>query len=251
MVNYSEFFGSHYITYGNKQRIWFYAELQGYQELCEFLSKKMVNNSAKQLLQSLLSDCGLESLIKGDWLWPHDRLPAIRALWCRQENALEISVLTEEQLLIVSRFFCLSLDQEYALVEGICNFAGSALYALLGGFWSRLEFPTLSVETWNIAGHDFAVYFSQPGIGSTEEHPVSLPERFVEEVHTLIKQQSLTPEIHWLQVIALNNEQGLRLEARLDDQLWPPGLACLQEMPWEKCDNVYSISYFVLLKPTA
>ena len=67
-------------------------------------------------------------------------------------------------------------------------------------------------------------------------------------IETALRQEALTPELHWLRLAHRRTADGeVRCEALLDNEPWAAGTQALATLAWPAADLAYTARNFILL----
>jgi hypothetical protein len=176
-------------------------------------------------LKCVLDAHRMESIIHDDWIFPYDKLPAVRCLWLPvvspQVGLLEVHVLCEKGDIIAECFAGFGADDErykYAFRSFMIN----SLPVFLAAFWDKHP-ERITKEMWKINGWDYMAYIGQFVTRNPEGVEGLIPETAFNKIENAIRREKLTKPLHWVRTYMRSVNGKYTFESLLDNEIWPSG----------------------------
>lgn len=200
-------------------------------------------------LARLFEAHGLPFEINEDWVVPHSRLPAMRAIWIpgQRGGQLDIQVAIDEGVTIIESFAGRG-DGEAALRDAFQSFIVNSFHVLLAGLWDRNDPEQVTTEDWPVNGRTYRAFIGNFGTRSTEASVPPLPAQLFARLETAVRRELLSDERHWFRIFVGNAAGSCTFEALKDNEHWPAGVGVLEHCVWPKTQGYYSVRLFVLLR---
>ncbi len=203
-----------------------------------------------QSLAKLFEAHGIECGRQDEWVTPNWELPAIRGDWSAREDSgrLDLQVLVRDGLTIVESFGGVGrLDEGFD--SAMRNFQTSSLHVLLSALWNHDDPEQVGTERWDIGSTPFTAVIGNLGMRSSLATLPPPPKGLFNKLHEAMREQPLTPDLHWFRFHVASIRGDLTFESLRDNEPWQPGVEALQSLAWEPTDGFYSARLFLILKP--
>ncbi|RZI57419.1 MAG: hypothetical protein EOP37_20420 [Rubrivivax sp.] len=207
-----------------------------------------MSDQAFSLLKAALEQHGLPCSVENDWLIPHGRLPAIRAMWNpgEQVGRLDIQAFIAKDVMIEESFGAAGAGDE-ALGPAFGGFVMGALHVLLSALWSVGSSCLAHGEKWIAAGRPYDAHVGGTIRRSSEGLDSKNPPELEDAWRRAIESEALTADIHWFRLYVGQVNGDFTFEALKDNERWDAGLTCLRQLPWEPAQGFYSARLFIAL----
>lgn len=200
-------------------------------------------------LKELLEAHGLTCMVKGEWILPDGKMPAICAFWTPSQygGTLYIHVLINKNTIIKECFAGIG-SGEHGLQDALGNFMLNSLHVFLSAFWRTDNDEQTNVETWIINGRSYSAYVGAFGTRASEGVDPTVPQDLLNVIAEAIHNEPLSNSTHWVRTFFGSVKEDRIFEALLDNHNWPLGLQCLKLLPWKKSNGYYSVRNFIILR---
>jgi hypothetical protein len=201
-------------------------------------------------LKCVLEASGMESILHDDWIFPYDKLPALRCVWIPKENdsfgTLEVQVLCEKDAIIVERFSAIG-SPEHGYKEAFSYFMRNFLDVLLAAFWNKYP-ERIQKKIWKINGWNYEAFIGHITFRSSNREDGFVPDGLFSKIEKAIQREKLTKPLHWIKVSACQHAGKHAFEASLDNRVWKPVKSALKSLIWKKMDDYYDLKNLIILK---
>ena len=170
-----------------------------------------------------------------DWLVTDGDFPAIRATWHAgrgdEPGHLDIDVVAAEERTIELSYPGYG---ERGCRDALDDFERQALYPLLAACWYVTDDRKVDISAFDSGLNTWDVFAGKPGLRGVADIPTSVRDA----VHAALRAQSLTAELHWVNLFHARDADGNeRALATLDNQPWAAGVTALSSGDWPKAEN--------------
>jgi len=185
-----------------------------------------------------------------DWLVTDGDFPAIRASWTPAKadtpGRLDIDIVISEERRIEESFAGFG-DGDAACRDALKAFEQNTFHLVLAACWYVTDDRLMQIRAWDIGVRTWDVFIGSFTVRGADADAVVIPPEAMASIETVLKRESLTPELHWLRVIHRHDGQGdARTDVLLDNEPWPTGLQALNAIKWPNTHD-YTASAFLLL----
>jgi Family of unknown function (DUF6348) len=207
------------------------------------------------VLAKLMRAHGAPVITDGAWLVSPDH-PARIGAWIVQEREhgdvvivqLDVHVATADGRTIVESFAGLGADTDAAVGNAMDNFARNTFHVLLAAFWDITDTQQVEFEQWAIAGETWRVMLGPCSIRRQEPDQPALPANVIALFQGAIEQAALADGLNWFRWFYCDNKVGEPIiEALMNNEPWPEGVAALEEADWPQVENFWSARLFMIL----
>jgi len=184
-----------------------------------------------------------------DWLMTDGDFPAIRASWMPAKadvpGRLDIDIVISEERRIEESFAGVG-EGDAACRDALKAFEQNTFHLVLAACWYVTDDRRMQITAWDIGVRTWDVFIGPFTVRGVEENTVAIPAEAMVSIETVLKRESLTPELHWVRVIHRHDSRGEgRSDVLLDNEPWATGLQALSGVDWPPGD--YTASAFVML----
>lgn len=213
------------------------------------MTEALAAPSTQDFLCKLFAAHGIPVTLENDWVLPHARLPAIRALWYPREHSgrLDVHTLAEKDVLIEECFAGIG-QGDVGFRDALANFTTNSFHVLLAALWNVCDPDQVVQENWQIAGRAFEAFIGNFGTRQSDGFAASIPHGLFDTLAATIQREKLTGALHWFRFFFCNVAGECTYEALKDNAPWDEGLRCLQAAPWTRHDGYYSVRLFIALR---
>lgn len=182
------------------------------------------------------------------WLVTDGDYPAIRAQW-RAGNAgtpgrLDVDVVLDETRRIEESFAGVG-EGDAACNDALDAFVQGAFHVLLAACWYVTDDRRMQIAAWDMGVRTWDVFIGPFVVRGAD--PAAMPGEAVAAIEAALRQEALTPQLHWLRLVHSHATDGdIRCEALLDNEPWTAGSLGLASAPWPRGAD-YSAHCFVML----
>jgi hypothetical protein len=185
-----------------------------------------------------------------DWLVTDGDFPAIRASWTPAAGdapgRLDVDIVISEERRIEESFAGFG-DGDAACRDALQAFEQNTFHLLLAACWYVTDDRRMQITAWDIGVRTWDVFIGPFTVRGADQKQMAIPADAMAFIETLLKRESLTPELHWLRLMYRHDAQGdTRSEALLDNEPWPAGTQALNAIDWPKAAD-YTASCFMML----
>jgi hypothetical protein len=185
-----------------------------------------------------------------DWLVTDGDFPAIRASWTPASGdapgRLDVDIVISEERRIEESFAGFG-EGDAACRDALKAFEQNTFHLLLAACWYVTDDRRMQITAWDIGVRTWDVFIGPFTVRSAGETQVAIPADAMASVETLLKRESLSPELHWLRLVYRRDAHGdTRSEVLLDNEPWSAGTQALNAIDWPKTAD-YTASCFVML----
>lgn len=205
-----------------------------------------------QALQSellhLFESHGVELEADEEWLVTEGEFPAVSAQWqppaAGAPGWLDLDVvISEERQIEVS--FPGHGEGQSGIREALQAFEREALPVLLASCWYVTDDRRIDLQSLDLGLRTWDVFAGHPQLSP---EGVAAPEGWWTALADALRQESLSAELHWLQIFQRRDAAGqLTREVLLDNEPWSRGEQALAALDWPAAGTVASFRSFVAL----
>ncbi|SEJ03925.1 DUF6348 family protein [Frateuria terrea] len=181
-----------------------------------------------------------------DWLLTDGDFPAVRASWqdgtAGGPGRLDVDVVLDEERQLELSYAGSGADP---CRDALDRFARGDLPVLLAACWYVTDDRRLDLAQWEIGLRQWDAFI---GRFVVEGADVNVPPAALPAVAEALKNESLSPRMHWIRLFLRREVDGsLASELLLDNQPWPAGDRALAGLAWPEGGQAYSVRSLIVL----
>jgi len=181
-----------------------------------------------------------------DWLLTDGDFPAVRASWqdgtAGGPGRLDVDVVLDEERQLELSYAGSGADP---CRDALDRFARGDLPVLLAACWYVTDDRRLDLAQWEIGLRQWDAFI---GRFVVEGADVNVPPAALPAVAEALKNESLSPRMHWIRLFLRRDVDGsLASELLLDNQPWPAGDRALAGLAWPEGGQAYSVRSLIVL----
>jgi Family of unknown function (DUF6348) len=211
-----------------------------------------MDSTIQAFLLQLFARHGIELEVYEEWLIADGDFPAIRGFWNEgkgdEPGRLDIDVVLDEERRIEESFPGIGRG-ETGCLDALEVFARNDFHVLLAACWQVADDRQLTLRPLDIGGRIWEAYVGHFALRGIDALPETLTSRLLEAIEDTLGAFRLEPELHWIRFFYGNDNGDVRVEALMDNELWPKGEKALTALPWPKHDAAYSARGLIALEP--
>lgn len=204
---------------------------------------------ANPYLLQLLQQHGIDGSINQDWIVTGAQQPPIRATWYPypQNGCLDVEVFLGDGTKLVETVAGFGTG-DAALQDALENFCINVWHVLLAAFWQQIDPEQVTLETWQVQQRTYTAYIGNLGHRSTIKPDPVLPEAFFDAFKQRICQETDLDQYAWFRWFFADYRGDFTFEALKNNDIWPEGIAALQQLPWQASSGYYSVRNLIVLQ---
>lgn len=186
-----------------------------------------------------------------DWLVTDGDFPAVRACW--REGApgapgrLDVDVVLDEER-HVEESFAGHGGGSVGCRDALAAFEQSAFHVMLAACWYVTDDRRMQLAHWKIGAHQWDVFIGPFVTRGAPAADVKVPDGVDAALASALREEALTPELHWVRLFRAQAADGtVSVEALLDNAPWPAGDRALNALAWPTAATAYSARCFAML----
>ena len=210
----------------------------------------MKSKSVNEILKKIFEAHEVDFVEESEWIFPYSKLPAVRATWYPNDEALsgllQIEVFIEKGK-ILEECFAGYPTEEGKLNNAFENFIHNSFHVLLSAFWKKHDSEQVEIETWNIGEDNYTIYIGPFGNRGGSEIAPRIPKNAFNEIEKAIKNTDLSESHNWFRTFFCNlGNQETVYEALLNNKNWQLGIDTLKNLDWKTSNEYYSTRNFII-----
>ncbi|MES2463890.1 MAG: DUF6348 family protein [Armatimonadota bacterium] len=153
-------------------------------------------------------------------------------------------------LTIIESFAGIGTDKEKAVLDALQSFAANSLHVLLAAFLdqssAQVDAEQVTQEAFFIGGRQRLVTAGNIGIRGKPPVQGEALTAWVDHFKTLLGEQDLGPETHWLRLYyAQAQGKSSACEVLLDNEVWDEMQTQMAAFAWPSGEDFYSVRLFL------